>query len=281
MKNDIFIPMYIDKVKLFDLNSIICGGFSEFNEIAVSTDNNSNLEIKANMGFNLFKLNNALNAGVGEEENKKITGNSKYIQTSASMLANIFSELKKDKVKKTVDDCEIGDFIDVNLSFNLNSVLEILKKMKTLMSFGNQVLKLDKTKKSTNNLNAEIKTFESLIAMLDNSSNVVEFVCDQGDYIYVIYLKKEYLYHTQLERISGHELNYLAQVVDIRESYNFCDDTVLSEFSGKYISEFIEIIRNINQQDMFSKKMNLITDNNNKKVVLLDVISITRNNKDA
>lgn len=60
MKDNLFIPMYIDKVKLFDLNSIICGGFSEFNEITISTDNNSSTEVKANMGFNLFKLSGIL-----------------------------------------------------------------------------------------------------------------------------------------------------------------------------------------------------------------------------
>lgn len=92
MKNNLFIPMYIDKVKLFDLNSIICGGFSEFNEITISTDNNSSTEVKANMGFNLFKINGNLDAGVNDGESKKIMGNTKYIQTSASMLSNIFNE---------------------------------------------------------------------------------------------------------------------------------------------------------------------------------------------
>lgn len=43
MKNNLFIPMYIDKVKLFDLNSIINGGF---NEISLCTDNNANAELK-------------------------------------------------------------------------------------------------------------------------------------------------------------------------------------------------------------------------------------------
>lgn len=71
MKNNLFIPMYIDKVKLFDLNSIICGGFSEFNEITISTDNNSSAEAKANMGFNLFKINGNVDAGISEDENKK------------------------------------------------------------------------------------------------------------------------------------------------------------------------------------------------------------------
>lgn len=278
MKNSLFIPMYIDKVKLFDLNSIICGGFSEFNEITISTDNNSTAEVKANMGFNLFKINANLDAGVNEDENKKITGNSKYIQTSASMLSNIFSELKNDKIKNEIKDCKIGDFIDINLSFNLNSILEILKKMKILINFGNQALKFDRTSKNNGNLNNEIKAIDSLITMLNNDSDVVELVSETDEYIYVTYLNKEYLYHTQLERIDGHNLNYLAQVVDIRDNYSFCNDTVLSEFNGDYIKDFLESIKDLNKQDVFSKNMNLVTDANGKKIILLDVISITRKN---
>ena len=275
MKNSLFIPMYIDKVKLFDLNSIICGGFSEFNEITISTDNNSTAEVKANMGFNLFKINANLDAGVNEDENKKITGNSKYIQTSASMLSNIFSELKNDKIKNEIKDCKIGDFIDINLSFNLNSILEILKKMKILINFGNQALKFDRTSKNTGNLNNEIKAIDSLITMLNNDSDVVELVSETDEYIYVTYLNKEYLYHTQLERIDGHNLNYLAQVVDIRDNYSFCNDTVLSEFNGDYIKDFLESIKDLNKQDVFSKNMNLVTDANSKKIILLDVISLS------
>lgn len=278
MKNSLFIPMYIDKVKLFDLNSIICGGFSEFNEITISTDNNSTAEVKANMGFNLFKINGNLDAGVNEDENKKITGNSKYIQTSASMLSNIFSELKNDKIKNEIKDCKIGDFIDINLSFNLNSILEILKKMKILINFGNQALKFDRTSKNTGNFNNEIKAIDSLITMLNNDSDVVELVSETDEYVYVTYLNKEYLYHTQLERIDGHNLNYLAQVVDIRDNYSFCNDTVLSEFNGDYIKDFLESIKDLNKQDVFSKNMNLVTDANGKKIILLDVISITRKN---
>lgn len=178
MKNSLFIPMYIDKVKLFDLNSIICGGFSEFNEITISTDNNSTSEVKTNMGFNLFKINGNIDAGVNDEESKKITGNSKYIQTSASMLSNIFSELKNEKVKNEIKNCKVGDFIDLNLKFSLNSVLEILKKMKLLINFGNQALKFDKTNKNNGNLNNEMKSLESLINMLNNDSNVVELVSE-------------------------------------------------------------------------------------------------------
>lgn len=276
MKNKLFIPMYIDKVKLFDLNSIICGGFSEFNEITISTDNNSTTELKSNMGFNLFKIKGNIDGNKTEDKNNKITGNSKYIQTSASMLSNILEELQNDKIKRNIEDCKIGDFVDLNLNFNLNSILEILKKMKILINFGNQAIKFDKNTKNPINLNNEIKMLESLINMLGNDSDVVELVSETAKYIYVIYLKKEYLYHTQLERIDGLNLNYLAQVIDITDNYNFCNDTVLSEISGDYIKQFIESVRELTKQDIFSKHLNLVTDASNKKIVLLDVISITR-----
>lgn len=71
MKNNLFIPLYIDKVKLFDLNSIINGGFNEFNEISLSTDNNANSELKGKMGFNLFRLNGNIESNISRLNNKK------------------------------------------------------------------------------------------------------------------------------------------------------------------------------------------------------------------
>ena len=277
MKNDLFIPMYIDKVKLVDLNSIICGGFNEFSEINISTDNNSCSGIKANMGFNLFKIDAKLDAEAATSRDKKVTGNSKYIQTSSSMLSTIFSELKSNKVKNKIENCKVGDFVDINLKFNVNSILEVLKRMRSIMLFGDQALKFDSSKSKNNgNLNNEIKIMEKLIEMLNNNDEFIECVSETDNYVYVTYLKKEYLYHTQLERIDGYSLNYLAQVVDIRDDYNFCNDTVLSEFNSSYIEEFVKTIKDLNKQEIFSKKNNLLTNNGGKKVVLLDVISITR-----
>lgn len=277
MKNELFIPMYIDKVKLFDLNSIICGGFSEFNEITISTDNNSTSKVEGTAGFNLFKINSNLNANTSEEEKNKITGNSKYVQTSASMLANIYCELKNRKVKNEINNCLIGDIVDLNLKFNNNSVLEYLKKMKVLINFANHAAKLDTNSKG-NNFSSEIKILDSVISMLDNNTNIVEFTCSDSNYIYVTYLNKEYLYHTQLERIDGHNLNYLAQVVDITDDYNFCNDTVLSEFKGSVIDDVIKSLKALNNPEYFSKAFNLITEVGDKKVVVLDVISISRKN---
>ena len=147
MKNNLFIPMYIDKVKLFDLNSIINGGFNEFNEISLCTDNNANAELKGKTGFNLFKLNGNIESGISRFRNKKVSENAKYIQTSASMLSNIYSYLKENKKIKSISDCKIGDFVELNLAFNSNSIVEFLKECHTLMDFANKTMKLEKSKK--------------------------------------------------------------------------------------------------------------------------------------
>lgn len=276
MKNNLFIPMYIDKVKLFDLNSIINGGFNEFNEISLCTDNNANAELKGKMGFNLFKLNGNIESGISRFRNKKVSENAKYIQTSASMLSNIYSYLKENKKIKSIRDCNIGDFVELNLAFNSNSIVEFLKECHTLMDFANKTMKLEKNKKQNTNLDSELKIIDSLINLVDDKTNVVEYVGEDENAIYVVYLNKDYLYHTQLERLDNQKLKYLAQVINITNQYNFCNDTVLSKINAKQIKDFIDVIKNIGNQDIFSKNFDLKTENNGKKVIILDVISILR-----
>lgn len=276
MKNNLFIPMYIDKVKLFDLNSIINGGFNEFNEISLCTDNNANAELKGKTGFNLFKLNGNIESGISRFRNKKVSENAKYIQTSASMLSNIYSYLKENKKIKSIRDCKIGDFVELNLAFNSNSIVEFLKECHTLMDFANKTMKLEKNKKQNTNLDSELKIIDSLINLVDDKINVVEYVGEDENVIYVVYLNKDYLYHTQLERLDNQKLKYLAQVINITNQYNFCNDTVLSKINAKQIKDFIDAIKNIGNQDIFSKNFDLKTENNGKKVIILDVISILR-----
>lgn len=276
MKNNLFIPMYIDKVKLFDLNSIINGGFNEFNEISLCTDNNANAELKGKMGFNLFKLNGNIESGISRFRNKKVSENAKYIQTSASMLSNIYSYLKENKKIKSIRDCKIGDIVELNLAFNSNSIVEFLKECNTLMNFANKTMKLEKSKKQNTNLDSELKIIDSLINLVDDKTNVVEYVGENENAIYVVYLNKDYLYHTQLERLDNQKLKYLAQVINITNQYNFCNDTVLSKINAKQIKDFIDAIKNIGNQDIFSKNFDLKTENNGKKVIILDVISILR-----
>lgn len=276
MKNNLFIPMYIDKVKLFDLNSIINGGFNEFNEISLCTDNNANAELKGKTGFNLFKLNGNIESGISRFRNKKVSENAKYIQTSASMLSNIYSYLKENKKIKSISDCKIGDFVELNLAFNSNSIVEFLKECHTLMDFANKTMKLEKSKKQNANLDSELKIVDSLINLVDDKTNVVEYVGEDEIAIYVVYLNKDYLYHTQLERLDNQKLKYLAQVINITNQYNFCNDTVLSKINAKQIKDFIDAIKNIGNQDIFSKNFDLKTENNCKKVIILDVISILR-----
>ena len=275
MKNKLFIPMYIDTVKLFDLNSIINGGFNEFNEISVCTDNSFNTELKGKAGFNLFKINGNVTSGISNFLNKRINENAKIIQTSASMLANIYSYLRDNKKIKSVVDSKVGDFVELDMSFNLNSVVEFLRDCRSLIEFANKAVKLDKEIKQKN-LDNEFKSIDSLINLVNNNNNIVEFVSEDDNGIYVVYLNKDYLYHTQLERLDGQKLKYLVQVINITDNYNFCNDTVLSKINPVQIKDFIEAVKKIGNEDIFSKNLDLKTENNGKKVYVLDVISILR-----
>lgn len=276
MENNLFIPLYIDKVKLFDLNSIINGGFNEFNEISLSTDNNANSELKGKMGFNLFRLNGNIESNISRLNNKKTSQNSKYIQTSASMLSNIYNYLREHKKIKDIKSAQIGDFVELDMVFISNSIIEFLGDCYTLIEFANKAVKLEKNNKNNVNLDKELKMVNSIINLVDNNDNIVEYVGEDDERIYVIYLNKDYLYHTQLERIDNQKLKYLVQVVNITTEYNFCNDTVLSKINAKIIKDFVDSIKALSKQDIFSKSLNLKTETYGKDVMIFDVISILR-----
>lgn len=277
MKKELFVPMYIDKVKLIDFNSILFDGFNEFTELTVSTDNSNSVKSEAGAGFQLFKIKSGLETGENAENHQVITGNSKYIQTATTMLNKLYEELKE-SIKKDANELQIGDLVDLDLNFKSNSITEFLGRIKTLVVFAQKTQKFVKDTKPVD-FKDTIKIIDQLIEMIDTKDNVVEFVCETEDCIYVTYLKKECLYHTQLERINNQKLSYLAQVVDITDEYYFCADTVLSEFNPTVIEEIIESLKNIGNQEAYSKKFDIVTDNNRKKVIVLDVIGISRKNK--
>lgn len=276
MKNNLFIPLYIDKVKLFDLNSIINGGFNEFNEISLSTDNNANSELKGKMGFNLFRLNGNIESNISRLNSKKTSQNSKYIQTAASMLSNIYNYLREHKKIKDIKSAQIGDFVELDMVFISNSIIEFLGNCYTLIEFANKAVKLEKNNKNNFNLDKELKMVNSIINLVDNNDNIVEYVGEDDERIYVIYLNKDYLYHTQLERIDNQKLKYLVQVVNITTEYNFCNDTVLSKINAKIIKDFVDSIKSLSKQDIFSKSLNLKTETYGKDVMIFDVISVLR-----
>ena len=282
MKDRLFIPMYIDKVKLFDLNSIINGGFYEFKEISLSTDNNSSAEVHGKMGFNLFKIKGELDSKISKFRNKNVNENSKQVQTSASMLFELYKYLKEKEKIKSIKDANIGDFVELDMPFKSNSIVEFLKDCHTLFEFANRAVKLSNEstqtpgKKQNNQPSNEIKIINSLIELIDDKNNIVEFVGEDEKNIFVIYLNKDYLYHTQLERLDGYKLKYLTQVINISDDYSFFNDTSLSKINHEQLVEFIDGVKSIGDNDIFSKRLDLKTETGDKKVIVLDVISVFR-----
>lgn len=81
--------------------------------------------------------------------------------------------------------------------------------------FCKQNNEIRKSKKQNANLDSELKIVDLLINLVDDKTNVVEHVGEDENAIYVVYLNKDYLYHTQLERLDNQKLKYLAQVINI------------------------------------------------------------------
>ena len=68
-----FLPVYINKTKLLDINSILFDGYSEFSEINYQNeDKNSSSQkgkVNAGMGMSIFSLGSQLETGTSNDNN--------------------------------------------------------------------------------------------------------------------------------------------------------------------------------------------------------------------
>ena len=75
---------------------------------------------------------------------------------------------------------------------------------------------------------------------------------------------------------ANNELNFFGQIKGIYKNYKFFSDTPLSKFNSVQIDEFINALKAVVNNGIYDIDFELMTKNNDKKVIELDVIAIYR-----
>lgn len=281
MKNDnLFLPVYINKDRLLDINSILFDGYSDFSEMTLESNNDSKKNNKANIngtaGMKIFNLSSDLEDMQIDSESKKEKITLKKVQTTSSLLASTLKILKNKRLIK-VGSFSIGDFVEITGIFKNNSICDLLEQFTEMMSFAELASKLSNDKSNElSKTKDQIKQVKQMIKRKDDLER--ELVYETPNEIYVIHLLTNNIYNSSIDNIYNNKLTYFCQVKNISNSYNFFSDTQLSKFDNTILTDFVSQLKKIVSKCNASYHFDfeLLSNSNNKTVYELELISIYR-----
>lgn len=278
--NNLFLPIYVNKDRLLDINLILFDGYSEFSEMTLENegigkkDNKSS--VNSGIGMKIFSLGSELSSNEELSQTNKEKISLKKIQTISSLLANTLSILKTKKLIKMAD-YKVGNFIEITGKFRNNSICDLLDQFTEMMSFVELANKLSGNK--TNEYAVakdQIKQVKQMIKRKDDLER--ELVYNTDDDIYVIHLQTGNIYNSNIDDIYSNELTYFCQIKSISKDYNFFSDTQLSKIDKSLLSEFINSLKTIVEQSkgQYDFNLELLNDSGGKQVYELELVAIYR-----
>lgn len=283
--NIYFLPVYINKTKLLDINSILFDGYSEFSEINFQSEekNGSNKKsiISAKAGMSIFSLGSQLESQNVSDSGTSSTVSLKKIQTSSSLLANTIKLLTNKKIIKYIP-TKSGQFIELDGIFKNNSLMNFIEQisdMTNLAKLGDKLGSRD-SKNDYREISEQMNSFKQMLSSKSDSS-ISELVCEKEDIIYVVHIDENNLYNCNLSDIYNKELTFFGQVKGIYDKYKFFSDTPLSKFNPDQLKTFIEGLKPMINNGIYDIEFELMTSNNDKKVVEIDVVAIYRSVRDG
>lgn len=278
-QSTIFLPIYVDKNKLLDINSILFDGYSQFTETKLESENSSKKDNKANVnagiGISIFKIGSDLEENNNSSAANKETVSLKRVQTTSSLLSNTISILRDKKILNPKDN-KVGYFIEVTGIFKNNSICDLLDQLNEMMTFGELASKLDKTKSVVDCKTGKdtISQVKKIIKKKNDSER--ELVYETNDSIYVIHLLLDSIYNSSIDNIYNNELTYFGQIKSITNDYRFFSDTQLSKFNKDSLGEFIDSIETLIKTDAYTVDFELLKESNEKTTIEIDIVAIYR-----
>lgn len=279
---NLFLPVYINKDRLLDINSILFDGYSEFSETTLENESNNKNDkksnVKAGANIKIFNLGSELNSSEDKSTKNKKTISLKRVQTTSSLLSNTINILKYKKILKN-QNFKNGDFVEITGVFKNNSICDLLEQFNDMMTFAELASKLDKKidNKDSKGIKEQIKQIKQMIKRKDDLER--ELVCEKDGNIYVIHLLTDSIYNSSIDNIYNNELTFFGQIKNISKDYSFFSDTQLSKFSSDLLDTFINSLEEIVKCEEYNFDFELMSKSNGKTVYELDLIAIYRKSK--
>lgn len=280
------LPYYINFNRVLDLYSMINGGYSDYEVVSISGKEEKKSEISGKGSFSIshILLNIGADAGAKSEKGHIVEKSSeaKKVQTLPSMLKSVYDFLYHNNYINKLDNDNIGDFIELDVRFKINSMRLYFKEIENFLTFCCEGANLDKSKENEKSRKESIKNFKDII----ESTKIVQsmFTGDElldnrlDEYAVFGRFDTDNLYTGNVYSIADTPLKCLAQIKNIyHNGTNLLKDNLTSKIKVEdFINPLMTLFNNSQVNDTFNIDCDIVCDIKNKKVYELEIISLFR-----
>ncbi len=273
---DLFFPYYVNKGRLLDIYAILNHGYSEYEEITLSSSaerqKTDKGEISIGAGFKLFNF-----GGIAADEKVKTDSEGtqvteKKIQTIPSILRIVLDTMRSKKYLVQLTSAEEGDFVE------LDSVVFQINSIKLLMDELEEILKLCDDMKAFGSSNTKntAKNFKTMSKSIRSLCNGEEVLYEDEKYAIVGNLYDEFLYQAIKTDLINSNLRCLCQIK--RKHSNgttLMRNTIFSRIKSQNEKKaFVEAVQKFNLDGIFDFGSVAVTEIIGKPVYEIEIISL-------
>lgn len=261
--NSLIIPIYINEKIVLDMLAILEDGFSKVSQVNYA----ENLENKKdqNMGISggttatllsrLLKID--ITAGASHESSSEVSNtiSKEKIHTNVSLLSKFRGFLENEEILKkdfTVEDINIGDFIELEGELEKNPLINCLEIIKDVLRLSDTLT--DKPKLGERNKekgkkqedSTMLKQIEAITGDLKHSGTI-DFILTDSACTAVLSAQEQYLANDNISEILGGRFKVLGKVISIcrneEDSIDLLRKTTLSVFPENMLDELVSGFR--------------------------------------
>jgi hypothetical protein len=273
----IFTPYYINQSRLFDLYSILNGGFVEYEEISslstINTKGTGKAEIGTSGGFKLIKISGGGEAGLERAKENSSASTTRKIQTVTSILGTVLESMEEKGHFKEINLVSQGEFINTPVNFTLNSVKKLFEMLKEIAELSSSFkalgsnLKLPYTTKQVDDI---IKVFKFLI-------DTLEVYYETDEYAIIANITENNLYLSNVDDVVGTDITCFAQVKKIYpDGCPLLRNTILSKMKGSNKSSIIGSFSGFTGNESFDLGVSARSKICGKTVYEVEIISLCK-----
>lgn len=273
---DLFFPYYVNKGRLLDIYAILNHGYSEYEEITLSSNTEKQKidkgEVSISAGFKLFNFGGV---AADEKTNTNADGSQiteKKIQTIPSILKIVLDTMRVKQYLKRIDEADEGDFVE------LDSVILKINSIKMLMDELGELIKLcsdidtfkDKSTKQT------FQSFKNISKSIRNLCNGEEVIFENPQYAIVGNIFEECLYQSIKSDLIKTNFKCLCQ---IKRKHNngttLMKNTIFTKIKGQAEkNKLIDAVHQFNSGNFYNFDSDAITEITGKPVYEIEIISL-------
>lgn len=273
----IFTPYYINQSRLFDIYAIINDGYNEYSEISESVSQTKDKEstFDSNLstsGFKIFKFDFGGQAKRFKSNKNNSQQSHRKVQTIASMLSLVRKDLKNNALLKQISSSEVGDFIEIPVSFKFNSYKQLMSEIETYVTLYSSLSKINKQNASKSTLN-EINKINEVINQLFSGDELLHI---SEEYAIIANFYDSNLYQSSRSDLINTQLFCLAQIKKVFPSgTELMQNTTFSKIKEESMkNNILKALTELSSQDSLSFDSSPISKINDRPVYQIEILAL-------